>query len=793
MSAIHNRFFYYTLLCCCFLFNAQHTNAQTTVFFENFENYGLDFNVENDGYALTYNESYSGNVSALIKEEGSNKFVKLHADTNGHAIMKLRKSITLVAQSTYKFEVLSQGNFKRRLQITNPSNGSIIAESSDFTPTEEEKTQWIKQSLEFTTPVGVTQVKLGIFHNWSGTLNLDDWKVTEATSDPTTYYLNANGDDSNDGTEASPWKTLAKISQTALIPGDRVFFNKGDRFDGHFVINGSGTESKPIVISSYGSGALPILTGEVGSENGGDHQEAIFVENHDNIQFEAIEIQNERMHNRSGVSEEDAYGIYILNSGTEILRNFTFRNVIFKNVYAPKPVLDPDDFNGLEVAAVRIESTKNKVIGEEKNIQNVLMENCHFSDLQRLGVHIKHLGANNGVGNDKINCNKDLIFRNNEFHNTGGTCILPIRTYNCLIENNIFDRPGDNSDPRMPNRGSSVWTWNCYNTVIQYNQCLHIRGYLDSHGIHIDHKNVNTFVQYNYMEDCEGGFVEILGGNVNAVYRFNVSVNDGWRENPNWVNSNHTLWINDKAGSDEIHHCEYSYIYNNTVYVDNPFTTAIDINAKHTFIYNNMFVYNNGSSMGGKQMRIVNNGTPLFMKNNLYEGSVVNSFINLDESPVYNNANFYDTDRGDKYGFQLLASSNAINAGVAQQGPPVIGAGTGVFKDIPVYPTEDFYGNPIDLSTGTPNIGACNAKNGEIVMSTDKLLPQNSIAITPNPASDFLSVSNLKKTTEIDIYNIYGQLVLQTQTDEIIDVSNLNTGVYLLKIVDGKSLQFIKE
>ena len=63
----------------------------------------------------------------------------------------------------------------------------------------------------------------------------------------------------------------------------------------------------------------------------------------------------------------------------------------------------------------------------------------------------------------------------------------------------------------MPNRGSAVWTWNCKYTIIQRNECLHIRGYLDSHGIHIDHHNDHTYVQYNYMEDCEGGFVEILG------------------------------------------------------------------------------------------------------------------------------------------------------------------------------------------------------------------------------------------------------------------------------------------
>ena len=46
------------------------------------------------------------------------------------------------------------------------------------------------------------------------------------------------------------------------------------------------------------------------------------------------------------------------------------------------------------------------------------------------------------------------------------------------------------------------------------------------------------------MEDCEGGFVEILGGKETAVDL--IYVNDGWRDNPNWRNSNHTIWLNDK-------------------------------------------------------------------------------------------------------------------------------------------------------------------------------------------------------------------------------------------------------
>ena len=33
----------------------------------------------------------------------------------------------------------------------------------------------------------------------------------------------------------------------------------------------------------------------------------------------------------------------------------------------------------------------------------------------------------------------------------------------------------------------------------------------------------------------EGGFAEILGDNINCGYRYNISVNDGYREDPNGI------------------------------------------------------------------------------------------------------------------------------------------------------------------------------------------------------------------------------------------------------------------
>ena len=783
------------ILCVAMVFGA-NSYAQT-IFQDDFETYSEGDDLSDKGYAIVKNASYSGTVTVTVESLEGNKYAKMRAIANGQAIMQLLKKLEVTPGVAYTFEVETMGVFKRNLQLKTVNGDSYLVKTPDFAPNDEQKTEWIKHTLSYTPAANEREIRLCVSHNWSGTLLVDNIKVSTAASTAPYYISSSEGEDNNEGTITSPWQSLEKISSLTLLPGDTVCFKKDDRFNGHFVINGSGSEQAPIVITSYGSGEKPIITGEVGAENGGDYQEAIFVENNDNIVFKDLEIQNERTHTRTGVDDVDAYGIFIYNSGTEVMKNFTFRNLVFRNVYAVKPINNPEDFNGLEVAAVRIATAKNTVAGQEKNIRDVLMEDCYFTDLQRLGVHMKHAGGLAGIGNDSINRNMNLVFRNNEFHYTGGTCILPTNTYNCLIEDNLFNHPGADIDPRMPNRGSSVWTWRCRNTIIQRNFCISARGYLDSHGIHIDHENVNTFVQYNYMEDCEGGFVEILGGNVNAVYRFNISVNDGWRDNPNWINSNHTLWINENASGNSIHYCDSSYIYNNTVIINSPYSTAIDIDAKNTFIYNNIFLAVNGAELGGKQVVIKNNETPLFMSNNLYFGSVANSFKSNDANAIQGNPNF-DEDKDEPWErFQLKTGSLAINAGVAKNGPVFPLAGQGIFKDVPAYSEVDFYGNPIDLSDGTPNIGASNSLSVVNELITINNYEKEIFTLDTNIVSQSLSVQIkefIKKGTLI-VTAANGGVVFKEGLSKLgkgrknIDVTTLNSGLYFITLSNNNSKQ----
>jgi parallel beta-helix repeat protein len=79
----------------------------------------------------------------------------------------------------------------------------------------------------------------------------------------TTYYVDsANGNDSNNGNSpSSPWKTLAKINSSKFMPGDVILLRRESLWREQLNFPSSGSASAPIVIDSYGSGNLPVISG----------------------------------------------------------------------------------------------------------------------------------------------------------------------------------------------------------------------------------------------------------------------------------------------------------------------------------------------------------------------------------------------------------------------------------------------------------------------------------------------------------------------------------------------------
>ena len=88
--------------------------------------------------------------------------------------------------------------------------------------------------------------------------------LISASAESAVYYVDANGNDLNDGLSAStPWKTIAKVNSimTSLTAGSQILFNRGDTFNGMIMSTKSGTAGNEIVFGSYGTGNLPIVTG----------------------------------------------------------------------------------------------------------------------------------------------------------------------------------------------------------------------------------------------------------------------------------------------------------------------------------------------------------------------------------------------------------------------------------------------------------------------------------------------------------------------------------------------------
>ena len=86
--------------------------------------------------------------------------------------------------------------------------------------------------------------------------------ISNVKVDPQAYYIDAqSGDDNNDGkTPQNAWKSLTKLNNITIHPGNKLLFRAGQRWVGMLHIKNQGTAQNPIVIGSYGEGAAPEIS-----------------------------------------------------------------------------------------------------------------------------------------------------------------------------------------------------------------------------------------------------------------------------------------------------------------------------------------------------------------------------------------------------------------------------------------------------------------------------------------------------------------------------------------------------
>lgn len=520
----------------------------------------------------------------------------------------------------------------------------------------------------------------------------------------TTYYISfSDGDDSNDGkSDSKPFKNLGKINSITFAPGDKIKFKNGDSWKGYFKIRGSGSASSPIVVDSYGNSSLkPIIDGH-------GYQASVFLQNVEYIEINNLELKNEASHkkndgtirlmddsNRSGLDER--FGILALRFGAgKNINHLKFANVKISNIY-PTPSNQDNKHKGY---GMRFESYND---GEINYYDGISIDNVDISLTGHYGIHI----VNRMSGAQADYYHRNISIKNSNFYDTGGSGIVLARSKNILVENSIFKGTGSTKDSRMWERGSGLWTYTCNDAIIQKNIFENAYGPQDSFGAHIDWGCERVVVQYCLSKNNFGGFVEILGENLNCGYRYNISIGDGTRTG---THNGKIFWVSDFAGTNRRVGSKNNFIYNNTVYIPstNPVTgeamspdLMIRENTEETYVYNNLIYVSSGAKMN----ILTNNDKDLnFFRNNLYFGNVtidINTAFEHHSSEIMVDPKLINPGSLDPNDYKLKSDSPAIGKGFLING-------SNDSKDfIQNNGGRDYYGNPVSNSE-KPNIGAHN-------------------------------------------------------------------------------------
>ena len=331
------------------------------------------------------------------------------------------------------------------------------------------------------------------------------------------YYVNVAGDDSGPGTQARPWRSVARVNDARLQPGDHVNFQGGRSFAGTIELDrdDSGTSDRKVVVTSWGDGQA-VIDGANGSSlraNGCNH----------------LVVSNLRLIGSGRKSGNTQDGLWVLDSqGLQIDR------------------VEISGFrgSGLQADGVR-EARIANVYAHDNGAAGISIGYSKRSS----GVHISHCVAKNNPGDPS------------NLTNHSGNGIVVANAQNAIVEyceaaNNGWDMP------RKGNGPVGIWAWNGDRVIIQI--CISHDNKSpgdDGGGFDLDGGMTNSILQYNlsYNNDGPGYFLcQFPGAPVfrDNIVRYNISQNDG-------VKNNRRSGIDIYCASPNASACQ---IYNNTVY-----------------------------------------------------------------------------------------------------------------------------------------------------------------------------------------------------------------------------------
>ena len=364
------------------------------------------------------------------------------------------------------------------------------------------------------------------------------------------YFVNSLGHDNDQGTRKKPFKTIRKLESIHFEPGDSIFLQAGNSFNGTLKLTISGEQDRPVVLTSYGEGRAIV--------NGGNREACIIKGSWFQLkQIDFIGAGRKSGNTSSGLIIEQASNVFV----------------------------DGVQSSGFQKSGLLVQ-----------NSMNVSVKNVRANRNGAIGISVSH----------SKNCViKDCLAENNpgdptNLTNHSGNGILVGESKNILIDhctatNNGWDMP------RVGNGPVGIWAYQADSVIIQH--CIAYRnktseGAKDGGGFDFDGGVTNSIIQYCLSYENEGagyGLFQYPGADPwsNNIIRYNLSINDGIvTDGAGGI----FIWNGGQSAS-EISNC---YVYNNVIYNEQKPAVVFEPASDHVnFNFNNNIFIGAGNIVEG--------------------------------------------------------------------------------------------------------------------------------------------------------------------------------------------------
>ena len=601
----------------------------------------------------------------------------------------------------------------------------------------------------------------------------------EEAQQGTTYYVSSeNGDDANDGTsEKKAFKSLDKINDITLQPGDKVLLEKGSVFDDQYIhVKGSGSAEAPIEISTYGEGDRPQINAngkgvwyqDYGNrldntwhKYQGNVSSTILLEDVEYIEVRGLELTNDR---QEGDDDGKAYNDFNVMDRTGVAgvaqNKGTINHIVLDDLYVHD--VDGNVYNkhmangGIYFI---VEKPDNESATGISKFDDLVIENCRVETTNRWGIAAAYTYAWSQFTSAKISDeiaekygSTNVVIQNNYIKGAGGDAITTMYLDRPMVQYNVSENAAEQinttdysqQQPSLNANGeengkqdvgagrvaAGIWPWKCKNAIFQYNECFKTlnasRGNGDGQPWDADYGD-GTNYQYNYSHGNTASTIMFCGPeSINNTFRYNISQNedmgplDPAGNTGNCQVYNNTFYI--KAGLNTIWHSRHGNggpvtAENNIFYfAGSTPATVSNWNPSNNKVFDNNLYYNVSNYPTDANAVKVSAGTAVLV--DAGSGPVAaaeDKQARLHEDPTATTV--FD-------GYKLAANSPAINAG------KVIVDRNGYSID------HDFFGHAI---TAVPEIGAA-----ESDAVTALVLRSNTYTISGT------NVSDLPKNTTVE-------------------------------------------